>query len=56
MHTFKAKVKHDKGSVTLKVVAKDRETAIRMLMEAERCPRRAIQWIYAYRESDVSFL
>ena len=47
MKVYIARVKHDRGSINLKVTARTKQGAIRQIMEAERCPRRAIYEIWA---------
>lgn len=42
MHKFKARVKHDKGQVTVCVDSTSEEAAIKQIMSAEGCPRRSI--------------
>lgn len=42
MKTFKAKLKHDKGFVYLRVMAENEQEAIKRICAAELCPERAI--------------
>jgi len=47
MKIFIAKVMHDRGMMTLKVTALTKKGAINQIMQAEKCPRRAIVDIWA---------
>ena len=42
MTTYLFKLKHDKGTVSLYVIADNEEIAKQIVMENERCPERAI--------------
>ena len=45
MKTYKAKLKHDKGIVYLRVLAENEKEAIKQICDAEMCPKRAIEKI-----------
>ncbi len=45
MKTYKAKLKHDKGIVYLRVLAENEQEAIKRICDAEMCPERAIEKI-----------
>lgn len=45
MPFYLVKLKHDNGTAKIQTFAKDEETAAALVMAAENCPRRAIQWI-----------
>ncbi len=45
MKTYKAKLKHDKGIVYLRVLAENEQEAIRRICDAELCPERSIKKI-----------
>ena len=45
MKTYKAKLKHDKGIVCLRVLAENEQEAIKQICDAEMCPERAIEKI-----------
>ena len=45
MKTYKAKLKHDKGIVYLRVLAENEREAIKQICDAEMCPERAIEKI-----------
>ena len=45
MKTYKAKLKHDKGIVYLRVLAENEKDAIKRICDAEMCPKRAIEKI-----------
>ena len=42
METFKAKLKHDRGEIYLRVIAENEQDAIKKICAAELCPERAI--------------
>lgn len=42
MNKYTLRVKHDKGIINITTWASDADAAIRIVMDAERCPRRAI--------------
>ncbi len=54
MNTYKALLKHDKGTVTIKVTATDESTARKMVCQAENCPPSAILkvWDPMFRRKD----
>ncbi len=45
MKTYKAKLKHDKGNVYIRVVARNEREAIRRICDSELCPEMAIEKI-----------
>ena len=45
MQTFVIKLKHDKGTVKIKTVARNEENAVYKVMQAEGCPFTAIKSI-----------
>lgn len=45
MKTYKAKLKHDKGIVYIRVLAENEQEAIKRICDAEMCPERAIEKI-----------
>ncbi len=45
MKTYKAKLKHDKGIVYLRVLAEKEQEAIKRICDAEMCPERDIEKI-----------
>jgi hypothetical protein len=42
LKTFRAAVKHDRGTIYIRTVATDKETARKIICAAEDCPDRAI--------------
>jgi len=47
MKTYIARVKHDRGTIQLKVTARTKKGAINQIIAVEGCPRRAIIDIWA---------
>lgn len=45
LHHFILRVKHDRGVVNIHTSARDVATAKQIVMNAERCPERAILWV-----------
>ena len=45
MKTYKAKLKHDKGIVYLRVLAENEKDAIKRICDAEMCTERTIKKI-----------
>jgi hypothetical protein len=42
MKTFRAKLKHDRGEILIRVIAENERDAIKQICAAEMCPERAI--------------
>lgn len=45
MKTYKAKLKHDEGTVYIRVMARNEREAIRRICDSELCPERSIKKI-----------
>ena len=45
MKTFAIKLKHDKGTIKIKTVARNKENAVYKIIQAEHCPVNAIKEI-----------